>query len=53
MLGGIWLEPGYDHEQHGNWWDIFHMWLSKLHEIDRETRTDPHAMVSAIPRGEV
>lgn len=51
MLGGIWLEPGYDYDKHGNWWDVYHVWLSRLHAIDRETRTDPDAMVSAIPRG--
>jgi hypothetical protein len=51
MLGGIWLEPGYRHETHGDWWDIYHVWLGQMHQLDRETRTDPDAMVSAIPRG--
>ena len=50
-LGGIWLEPRYDYDQHGNWWDVYYAWLAHLHHLDRETRIDPNAMVSAIPYG--
>ena len=52
-LGGIWLEPGYRHDLHGDWWDIYHVWLGQMHQLDRETRVDPHAVASAIPRGTV
>lgn len=50
-LGGIWLEPGYSYGSHGDWWDVYHVWLSKMHSLDRETRIDPHAQVSAVPHG--
>lgn len=50
-LGGIWLEPNYRHENHGDWWDIYHQFLSALHEQDRATRIDPAGMTSAVPKG--
>jgi hypothetical protein len=50
-LGGIWIEPGYDHNTHGDWWDHYHRLLSAIHDINNDTRIDEAAPVSAIPRG--
>lgn len=52
-LGSIWLEPGYRHDTHGDWWDVYHVWLQKIHALDRETKVDPHAQTSAVPIGEM
>ena len=46
----IWLEPTYDHATHGDWWVWYEKTLKTLHELNRDTRIDPEAMVGAIPR---
>ena len=47
---GIWLAPMYDYETHGNWWEWHDKTLRTLHELNKDTRTDPAAMVNATPR---
>ena len=46
----IWLEPQFDANTHGNWWDWHDKVLRMLHDMNRDTRTDPNAVVGAIPR---
>ena len=47
---GIWLAPMYDYNTHGNWWDWHDKTLRTLHALNKDTRTDPAAVVGAIPR---
>ncbi len=49
MLAGIWLHPGY--QDGTNWWDWYKKFIDLLFKLNRDTRVDKAAPVSAIPKG--
>ncbi len=51
VLIGIWLAPEYDYDTNGNWWEWYDKTLRMMHQLNRDTRIDEAASVSAIPRG--
>lgn len=46
----IWLEPVFDPDTHGNWWDWYDKTLKALHDYNRDTRISGFEQESAIPR---